>query len=97
MPVSIGMGRAYVQTSPLGLAGYSAGHATMNRAPSSQAEPLFDHAGQTHAGIEENGNNSEGLHPVHVERRFCETCGAALQADVRSCPNCKGMPLDPSS
>jgi hypothetical protein len=94
MPSSMAQGRAYVQTSPLGLAGYSAGHTPpastpLASGPSPQAELSANQGGVSHAGeMEGNGGDSNALHSDQRESLFCEACGFALQPGVRFCSNC---------
>ncbi|HEX8091405.1 MAG TPA: zinc ribbon domain-containing protein [Blastocatellia bacterium] len=88
-PAPAGQAHSYVQTGPLGLAGYPAGYAPGHDLPSSHAEPLADEVTAFQSGgIEATGEDSRELHPDQGERLLCGTCGAEIQSDMRFCNNC---------
>jgi hypothetical protein len=89
MPATTGQGRAYVQTGPLGLGGYSTARAPMAAAPSQHGEQSAEQAGGSQpGGIKVDAGTPRGLQPDQGERLSCEACGAPLQPDVRFCSNC---------
>jgi hypothetical protein len=93
MPTSYGQGRAYVQTSPLGLAGYSVGQPPSGTSPPPHSEPSSNPTNEFHLDqIEMNGDDTQGFHSEISERVACDKCGATLQAQAPFCSNC-GSPV----
>jgi hypothetical protein len=93
MPTSYGQGRAYVQTSPLGLAGYSAPQSPRAQSPHAQAPPPVEPPTNQpndfrSEQIEENGGGVQGFRSAISNRVLCDTCEVLTDADAPFCSNC---------
>lgn len=98
MPVSAGQTRAYVQTSPLGLAGHSIARPPIAASLPSQVEPPASPPSESEPiAIEGDIKSSHAVDLGQGHRTFCETCGSALQAEMVFCSNCGSATLASTS
>jgi zinc-ribbon domain len=86
MPFAGGQGRAFVQTSPLGLAGYQTSPPPVVNAP---PQPT-DRPGEEM--VEQEGENSPLLESAQNGSSSCQECGVALDEGAPFCSNC-GSPV----
>ncbi|HEX8183262.1 MAG TPA: zinc ribbon domain-containing protein, partial [Blastocatellia bacterium] len=99
MPTSYGQGRAYVQTSPLGLAGYSHNRPPPVNAPPPRSEPpRSEPPGSAAIGPqpEQVAWSGEGSHAIKTainDPVMCDMCGISIDPDAPFCGNC-GSPIN---
>ncbi|MEK6407618.1 MAG: zinc ribbon domain-containing protein [Acidobacteriota bacterium] len=100
VPAQFAQGRAYVQTSPLGLAGYyppqprveaaSTGGSAAPRAKPDELRDKFERAAESLSGRDEAGRDR--FETVGDSREVatakCKACGAALLTGASFCMNC---------
>jgi hypothetical protein len=92
MPTSFGEPRTYIQTSPLGLAGYVPVMPPVADASPHQGAPSANQPVESQiTGSEANDNIWPDLRSMQNESALCKTCGATLQIDSRFCSNCGSL------
>ena len=91
-------GRAFVQTSPLGLAGYPSQHPREVASPEAALDPMTKDLPETLRHPEEMqtaGGGWNGAREPEEEDAIsakCNTCGAPLLAGASFCMNCGSLP-----
>lgn len=87
MPVHAGPGRAYVQTSPLGLAGYRSPQPVQpGPPPRDEPEPLRDTTEDLLRTFEPAPEKLDGH--IEASEAQCKACGASLMTGAQFCISC---------
>jgi hypothetical protein len=93
MPAQFDSGREYVQTSPLGLAGYrppqkQTATASPESTPRTESEELRDKFQQAAENLRASDAVESGLSSEGTTDAACEACGASLLPNASFCMNC---------
>ena len=95
MPAQASTGRSYVQTSPLGLAGYipprprpAPPAPESSGPPPTESEELLDKFERAAENLREKDQTSDQESATEVPSATCKTCGAQLVEGARFCINC---------
>ena len=96
MPAQASTGRSFVQTSPLGLAGYTsprpqpvpASPADSEAQQPAESEALLDKFERAAESLREKDQAGAPEAPREVPEATCKTCGAELVQGARFCINC---------